>query len=225
MSRPWFSDPPPELLCLSILWSSPPLSQGWTCFSQTFRTTPPQLTQRYFLGKLRPKSYFCPATACHRLSQELTFNLNLSRWASGNVKRSVSQVVTPALALIFTQLGCQHLSSHISLADSFGFLFSPFLHHTPFTVLCSPSLAPTPEKLCLGAGALSHWLERASTGQRAFRTEATRPSDSQHTHSPPRRHCPDSSQAVTPSSVWSCSFQSDLACHSDYAFWLIFYEA
>lgn len=27
------------------------------------------------------------------------------------------------------------------------------------------------------------------------------------------------------SSVWSCSFQSDLACHSDYAFWLIFYEA
>lgn len=163
--------------------------------------------------------------SCHRLSQELTFNLNLSRWASGNVKRSVSQVVTPALALIFTQLGCQHLSSHISLADSFGFLFSPFLHHTPFTALCSPSSAPTPEKLCLGAGALFHWLERASTGQRAFRTEATRPSDSQHTHSPPRRHCPDSSQAVTPSSVWSCSFQSDLACHSDYAFWLIFYEA
>lgn len=28
-----------------------------------------------------------------------------------------------------------------------------------------------------------------------------------------------------PSFVWPYSFQSDLACHSDYAFWLIFYEA
>lgn len=100
---------------------------------------PPMLSYpgRCFLGKLRPQSNFCPATAaCHGLSQELAFNLNLSpRCASGHSQ--VWQVVTPAAALLLTQLGCQH-----SLADSFCFLFSPFPHHTPFTAPCYPSAAP-----------------------------------------------------------------------------------
>lgn len=49
----------------------------------------------------------------------------------------------------------------------------------------------------------------------------------QHSPRPPTSNheaLPREQPGSYPSFVWSYSFQSDLACHSDYAFWLIFYE-
>lgn len=115
-----------------------------------------------------------------------------------------------------------------SLADPFCFLFSPFLHPTPFTAPCYPSPAPNSRRALSRTAAVSHWLARPSIVW-PFRTEATGASDLQRPPQSNQEALPrqrDSSQAPpTPTPVWSCSFQRDLACHSDYAFWLIFYEA
>lgn len=111
-----------------------------------------------------------------------------------------------------------------SLADSFCFLFSPSLHLTSFTGPCSPPPAPTPEEPCLRAGDLSHWLARPSTVW-PFRTEAMGATDLQRPPQSNQEALPRQQPGSCPSPVWPCSLQSDLACHSDYASWLIFYEA
>lgn len=121
------------------------------------------------------------------------------------------QVVTQALALIFTQRGCQHLTPTFFHGQT-PFPFSSLPHSPPHSI-CRPWLSsPSPHSRMALPWSWSCVTLACKSLHTVwpFRTEVMGVTNFQ--------------PGSYPSFVWSYSFQSDLACHSDYAFWLIFYE-
>lgn len=109
-----------------------------------------------------------------------------------------------------------------SFADSVFFPLSPSFP----TPLSSLSLAILPSRITLSWNWSCFSLAyKTRHTVWPFRTEVMGATDLQHPPQSNQEAVPREQPSSYPSFIWSSTFQSDLACHSDYAFWLIFYEA